>query len=72
MTSIGLVLPVRRQGSEQQELGLRRFAATVVAHWRRAVLLRQTRRYVMQMDDRTLADLGISRAQALFEIDRQH
>ena len=29
-----------------------------------------TRRYLMEMDSRTLADLGISRAQAQFEASR--
>jgi uncharacterized protein YjiS (DUF1127 family) len=34
--------------------------------WRK----RTTRRYLTEMDDRTLSDLGISRAQAAFEASR--
>ncbi len=36
----------------------------------RAQRNRKTRRYLTEMDDRMLADLGISRAQAAFEASR--
>ncbi len=67
MTSISLVLPVRRR----REWGLRRLATSLLTRWRKARLRRETRRYIMGMDDHMLADIGVSRAQALFEIDRQ-
>ena len=34
--------------------------------WRRLGL----RRYLLEMDEQALADIGVSRAQALFELDR--
>ena len=66
MTSISLVLPVRRRW----EWGLRRFTITLAARWHAARQRRETRRYIMGMDEHMLADIGVSRAQALFEIDR--
>lgn len=50
------------------------WAARRAQAWRQARLRRQTRRYVLTMDERTLSDIGVSRAQALFEIDndRRH
>ena len=38
---------------------------------RRAIRAYTSRRYLAEMDDRTLADLGISRAQAQFEASRR-
>jgi uncharacterized protein YjiS (DUF1127 family) len=76
MTVIELTLPARRQqiaarvDAERPGFGLRQVAALIAARWRSARKLRQARRYVMAMDERTLADIGVSRAQALFEIDR--
>ena len=67
MTSIGLVLPVRRR----REWGLRRFATAMLTRWQKARLRRETRRYILAMDEHMLADIGVSRAQALFEVDRQ-
>ena len=51
----------------------RRFPVRVrtVGDWiKRALRNHRTRRYLTEMDDRTLADLGISRAQAEFEASR--
>jgi uncharacterized protein YjiS (DUF1127 family) len=64
MSTIGLALPFARAGA-----GLQHALAEIAARWQEARRLRQTRRYVMDMDERTLADIGVSRAQALFEID---
>lgn len=64
MSGIGLTLALRR------EARLRRWTAVLVAKWRQAQRRREMRRYIMEMDERTLSDIGISRAQALFEIDR--
>jgi uncharacterized protein YjiS (DUF1127 family) len=49
-------------------LGLGRAAASLWARWQHARRLHETRRYLEQMDDRMLQDIGVSRAQALFEI----
>ena len=65
MSEIGLVGSVVRR-----DVGLRRWAAAVSARWRRARQRRETRRYIMAMEPHMLADIGVSRAQALFEIDR--
>jgi uncharacterized protein YjiS (DUF1127 family) len=64
MTSFGLAISAPRRGR-----GLRRLARSLAARWRRVRALRQTRRYIMEMDERMLSDIGVSRAQALFEID---
>ncbi len=52
---------------------VRRLVACWVARgtkaWQQARLRRQSRHYLMTMDERTLSDIGVSRAQALFEID---
>jgi len=64
MTTIGLALPTPR---------ITWLRGAVEAKWMHLVeawRLRETRRYIEQMDDRMLADIGVSRAQALFEIDR--
>lgn len=65
MTSIGLALPGRRRGN-----GVWRWVVLLAQGWQRARRLRATRHYVMEMDAHMLADIGVSRAQALFEIDR--
>ena len=44
----------------------RRILPSLAAMWRAAT----TRRMLAEMDDRMLADIGISRAQAAFEADR--
>ena len=50
--------------------GIGRAAALLVTRWQQARRLRETRRYLEQMDDHMLQDLGVSRSQALFELDR--
>jgi uncharacterized protein YjiS (DUF1127 family) len=45
---------------------LKRLSNWMALVWRN----RTTRRYLTEMDDRMLADLGISRAQAAFEASR--
>lgn len=69
--SLGLVLPFRRPAMRRRSLGLGHAAATLLARWQAARLRRETRRYIMEMDDHMLADIGVSRAQALFEIGRR-
>ncbi|HET9019261.1 MAG TPA: DUF1127 domain-containing protein [Acetobacteraceae bacterium] len=66
MTGIGLALPALRQRG-----GLRHVLARLVEGWQHRRRLRQTRRYILEMDEHMLSDIGISRAQALFEIDRE-
>ena len=65
MTSIGLALPVFGR-----RIGVRRMVARLAGRWQQARQLRAARRYLMEMDDHTLADIGASRAQALFQIDQ--
>ncbi len=63
MQSITLRLP------HMPRVGLARAAASLMArvqHWRR---LRETRRYLADMDEHMLHDIGVSRAQALFDVD---
>jgi len=57
--------PISQLGS-----GLGRAAASLIARLQYARKQRETRRYLEQMDDHMLQDLGVSRAQALFELDR--
>lgn len=64
MTTLSLALPFGHIGG-----GFWHFAAGLAARWRQAQRLRETRRYVAQMDDRMLSDIGVSRAQAAFELD---
>ena len=47
-----------------------RAAAALFAAWRRARQRAATRRYLTEMDEHMLQDLGVSRAQASFELDR--
>jgi uncharacterized protein YjiS (DUF1127 family) len=63
-TSLSLALPFTRFGD-----GFSHAAAALVARWQHARRLAETRRYLAQMDDHMLADLGVSRAQAAFELD---
>jgi uncharacterized protein YjiS (DUF1127 family) len=65
MTTLSLSLPFGHFGS-----GFGHFAARLAARWRHAQRLRETRRYLTQMDERMLQDIGVSRAQAVFELDR--
>ncbi len=70
MTSNVLALPVLRQANGRPRSGLRNMVAALRERWVRARRLRETRRYVLGMDQHMLADIGVSRAQALFELDR--
>lgn len=65
MSTLSLTLPFDRFGT-----GLGHAARSLVARWRHARRIAETRRYLSQMDDHMLADLGVSRAQASFELDR--
>ncbi len=65
MTSMLMTLPRLRNGE-----GLGRLLSALVALWRQGRRLRAARRYVMEMDSHMLADIGVSRAQAMFEIDQ--
>ncbi len=64
MSDIGLSLPVLRFGT-----GLGHSLRTLATRWREARKLAETRRYLSEMDDHMLQDLGVSRAQAFFEVD---
>jgi uncharacterized protein YjiS (DUF1127 family) len=64
MSTLTLTFPFIRFST-----GLGQMAAVVAARWRHARRLRETRRYLAQMDDHMLQDLGVSRAQAAFELD---
>ncbi len=64
MNTLVLRQPLDRFGS-----GIGHAARALLAQWRAARELRETRRYVAEMDDRMLADIGVSRAQALFDLD---
>jgi uncharacterized protein YjiS (DUF1127 family) len=50
--------------------GFGRAAAALWARWQHARRLRETRLYLEQMDDHMLSDIGVSRAQVGFELDR--
>ena len=65
MNTLSLTLPVGRFGA-----GLGHAARALLAGWQRARQVRETRRYLMEMDDHALQDIGVSRAQALFELER--
>lgn len=45
-------------------------AESLWTRWRHARRVQETRRYLQQMDEHMLHDIGVSRAQALFELDR--
>lgn len=65
MTSIGMTLPFARFGA-----GMGRAARVLLARWRHARRVAETRRYLEDMDSHMLQDLGVSRAQAFFEVNR--
>jgi uncharacterized protein YjiS (DUF1127 family) len=65
MTSIGLTLPHLHVG-----VGLGRAVHRLLARWRHARTLADVRRTIGEMDDHMLKDLGVSRAQAYFEVDQ--
>jgi uncharacterized protein YjiS (DUF1127 family) len=53
-----------------QRRGLGGTLSMLAARWHRTAMLRRARRQVAEIDDDMLADIGVSRAQAMFEIDR--
>jgi uncharacterized protein YjiS (DUF1127 family) len=53
-----------------EKWGLGGVLSMLAARWNRVAMLRRARRQVAEMDDHMLADIGVSRAQAIFEIDR--
>jgi uncharacterized protein YjiS (DUF1127 family) len=65
MTGIALARSIRRR-----EAVVQRCAGALAHRVRRAWRRRELRRYLTRMDEMTLADIGVSRAQALFELDR--
>ena len=64
MTSIGMSLPFARASA-----GMGRAMAALWSRWQYARKVAETRRYLEQMDSHMLKDLGVSRAQAFFEVD---
>lgn len=70
MKTIPLRLPVTGMADAGQVQVPRGPGGGLWARWRRAWRARQFRRSLLEMDDRMLSDIGVSRAQALFELDR--
>jgi len=66
MATFEATVPLHRP---HQRWGLGGALSMLAARWNRAATLRRARRQVAEMDDQMLADLGVSRAQAIFEID---
>jgi uncharacterized protein YjiS (DUF1127 family) len=64
MHTLSFPLPFIRSGT-----GIGHAVQTLAARWRHARQVAEARRYLAQMDDHMLQDLGVSRAQALFEVD---
>ncbi|MDA8250105.1 MAG: DUF1127 domain-containing protein [Rhodospirillales bacterium] len=69
MTVVQLALSATRR--RQRRAGWRALLSAWAARWQQARRLRQARRYILEMDEHMLSDIGVSRAQALFEIDRR-
>lgn len=65
-TVLRLPHPIRRPS------GFARALSALAARWHEAVKRRETRRYLSEMDEHMLHDIGISRAQALFDLDLPH
>ncbi len=65
MNTLALGLPFTQIG-----IGLTHTANALLARVERARKFRQTQRYLAQLDDRMLSDIGVSRAQIEFEIER--
>lgn len=61
---IRIPLPSLPHGSARP---LTQVAHGIAAKWRAARLRRATQRYLAEMDDHMLSDIGVSRAQALFD-----
>jgi uncharacterized protein YjiS (DUF1127 family) len=72
MNTLSHSLPFAQIGAgfSRVATGLRHTAGVLFAQWQYARKMRETQRYLSQMDDHMLADLGVSRAQAAFEADR--
>jgi len=71
MNTLSLHLPITQVGG-RFGAGFRHAAAALLAGLEQAYKLRQTRRYLAEMDDHMLSDIGVSRAQVLFEVDHPH
>ena len=65
MTTLTLSLPLGRFGT-----GFGKAVSATLAHWRHLRMLARTRRIVADMDEHMVADIGVSRAQITFELDR--
>ena len=70
MNTISVAQPLFRSEIRRAGSVFGRAVAAVWARWRMAARERATRRYLEEMDDHMLNDLGVSRAQVLFEFDR--
>ena len=64
MNTIILSRPGTRVG-----VHLQRAAASLLAGWRYRRQMAATRRYLADMDEHMLQDLGVSRAQAAFDLE---
>jgi uncharacterized protein YjiS (DUF1127 family) len=69
MTTLSQSLPLTRIGT-RLGAGIAHTASSVLSHLDAARKLRETRRQLATMDDRMLSDIGVSRAQIEFELDR--
>ncbi len=71
MNTLSHTLPFAQIGAGFSRVasGLRHAAGALFAQWQHARKVRQTQKYLAEMDDHMLADLGVSRAQAMFEAD---
>jgi len=65
MNTISLSLPFAQIGT-----GLTQAASGLLASFKEMRKARQTQRYLAQMDDHMLSDIGVSRAQVAFEVER--
>ena len=65
MNALALHLSLPRSGE------LARAAAAVWARWQHRRKTRETRRYLAEMGEHMLHDIGVSRAQALFDLERR-
>ena len=69
MSTTILSHPFGRFNAGRLHIGLGRLAQALWARWQYAREVRATQRTLAQMDDHMLQDLGVSRAQAAFELD---
>jgi uncharacterized protein YjiS (DUF1127 family) len=72
MNTLSHTLPLAQLGAGLSRIatGIGHAASALLAQWQHARKVRQTQKYLAEMDDHMLADLGVSRAQAGFEADR--